>query len=73
MSDHLGEYHYGSSFPCCLEVISCDDYDSVFKGFENGAILGVAGGKMDMLGGTIGEHQECPKNASEAYRLIQGK
>ena len=58
--------------PCCLEIISCDDYDNVFQDFEDGAIIDVGGGKMDMLGRSIGEHEQCPKDANEAKRLIDG-
>ena len=56
-----------------MEIISCDDYDNVFKDFDDGAIVDVGGGKMDMLGKSIGEHSQCPKDAHEAYRLINGK
>ena len=54
-------------------MISCEDYDKVFQGKEDGAIVGIGGGNIDMLGGTIGDHEECPKDALEAYRLIQSK
>ena len=56
-----------------MEIISCEDYDKVFEGKEDGAIVGIGGGKMDMLEGTIGDHDKCPNDALEAYRLIQSK
>ena len=67
---------YGSKMvisPCCLEMISCEDYDKVFEGKEDGAIVGIGGANIDMLEGTIGDHENCPKDALEAYRLIRSK
>ena len=67
------EGHYGRIAPCCLEIISCEDYDKAFRGYEDGTILGtVTGWNMDMLGKSIGEHEKCPNNAEEAERLIEG-
>ena len=54
-------------------MISCEDYDKVFQGVEDGAIVGIGGASIDMLEGTIGDHENCPKDALEAYWLIQSK
>ena len=49
--------------PCCFNIISCDEYEKLIEGYEiNGP----------MLGGEVGKHHYCPKNAEEAARLVAG-
>ena len=48
--------------PCCLEIITCEEYDNVVK--ENH--------DKPTLGGAMGKHKVCPKNAEEAHRLASG-
>ena len=48
--------------PCCLEVITCDEHDQLK--FQNAG--------KPMLGGNIGEHHYCPKNAEEAHEIVSG-
>ena len=69
---------YGSESviaPCCLEMISCEDYDKVFQGVEDGAIVGIGGASIDMLEGTIGDHDKCPKRVadSQCYKYTKLK
>ena len=55
---------YGSRMvPCCLKTIPCEEYDNLFEGYED---------TEHLVGGTIGEHHHCPKDAEEAANLISG-
>jgi len=49
--------------PCCLNIISCDEYEKIVEGYEiNGP----------MVGGEVGKHHYCPNDADEADRLLEG-
>ena len=49
--------------PCCLEVISCEKHDELK--FQNAR-------GTSLLGGNIGKHHYCPKNAEEAREIVSG-
>ena len=50
--------------PCCLKIISCDEYSNILEDMEKNG---------PMLGGAIGKHECCPKNAAHAHQLASGK
>ena len=50
--------------PCCLKIISCDVYSEILEDMERNEIG---------LGGAIGKHKSCPKDAAHAHQLVSGK
>ena len=48
--------------PCCLEVITCEEHDS----------LDYQDARSQMLGGNFGEHHYCPETAEEAHNILSG-
>ena len=58
-------YGLGSRLvPCCLKIISCDEYSNILEDMEKNG---------PMLGGAIGKHENCPKDAAHAHQLATGK
>ena len=50
--------------PCCLKIISCDEYSEILEDLEENG---------PRLGGAIGKHKSCPKDAAQAHQLASGK
>ena len=50
--------------PCCLKIISCDEYSEILEDLEENG---------PKLGGAIGKHKSCPKDAAHAHQLASGK
>ena len=50
--------------PCCLEIISCDEYSEILEDLEENG---------PKPGGAIGKHKSCPKDAAHAHQLASGK
>jgi len=57
-------YGFGSRMvPCCMKIISCDVYSEILEDMERNEIG---------LGGAIGKHKSCPKDAAHAHQLVSG-
>ena len=57
-------YGLGSRLvPCCLKIISCDEYSNILEDMEKNG---------PMLGGAIGKHHFCPRDAAHAHELVSG-
>ena len=48
--------------PCCLKIISREEYDRLVEEDVN----------SPRVGGAIGKHQDCPKNAEVAHQILSG-
>jgi len=58
------EYGFGSRMvPCCLKIISREEYDRLVEEDVN----------SPRVGGAIGKHQDCPKNAEVAHQILSGR
>ena len=57
-------YGFGAMMvPCCLEIISCDEYEAALTDPLSGM----------MLGGGKGKFPTCPTDAPNAHYLVTGK
>jgi len=58
------QYGFGSRMvPCCFNIISREEYDRLVEEHA----------KNPIVGGAIGKHHSCPKNAEEAHQIVSGK
>ena len=48
--------------PCCLKIISREEYDRLVEEDVN----------SPRVGGAIGKHQDCPRNAEVAHQILSG-
>ena len=48
--------------PCCLKIISREEYDRLVEEDVN----------SPRVGGALGKHHSCPKNAEEAHQIVSG-
>ena len=48
--------------PCCFTIISREEYDRLVEEHA----------KNPIVGGAIGKHHSCPKNAEEAHQIVSG-
>jgi len=55
------QYGFGSRMvPCCFNIISREEYDRLVEEHA----------KNPIVGGAIGKHHSCPKNAEEAHQIV---
>ena len=55
--------------PCCLKIISCEEYAKILKDVKGN---GLEHWKQ-ITGGAIGKHESCPKDAAHAHQLPSGE
>ena len=51
-------YGLSGSGPCCLSVITCEEYDQLVG--------------RPMVGSNLGKHHTCPATAEEAHEILSG-